>query len=427
MQLALGKHLILFIFILLSTMSLASRLGSKTSYAMRRMLPNAPSLYSLQSKDPDGYTPSYIWLLSRHGTRWPTRKKLLAINNLNPSLFSHSELAPDHWVKQWRSPVEDKDSVAGRLHPMGVNELYSLGARLRSRFPSLINVTALENIPLIATAVKRTSESALAFAEGFLPRQPTSIIMAPKDNDPLLRPFDMNSEYISYEETMKARLKAWKSLYWSQLTEKVRDRLKLNRSMSPWEIDGLWQLLLVEGGLENDFKSASIFDSEDLSQLEWLEDVDLYVRRGPYNSLTYQIFEPLLQDLVRSLQVAASDDFVGPRMRLLFAHCETLVPFASLLNLFGHEESEGTKLCNSGDGDLYDTLFSASVPIQEDRLWRSSAISPYGSNLIVILYRRENTSDFLIRLCYNEQLIEVDTSLSGFIQRLQSRVSNSQK
>jgi multiple inositol-polyphosphate phosphatase/2,3-bisphosphoglycerate 3-phosphatase len=365
-----------------------------------------------------------MWLLARHGTRWPTKSKLLRVNSLGSNLFTHSQLPQDHWVvKQWRSPVEDKVDVAGRLHPAGFNELRSLGERLRSRFPSLISSTSA-SIPLIATAVKRTSESAQAFADGFLPQQSTSIITAPKDRDPLLRPFDMSSEYITLEMTMKSRLKAWKTPYWCQLTKKIRSRLNLSRLVSPDEVDDLWQLLLVEGGLDGEFRSAGLFDSEDISLLEWLDDVDLYVRRGPYHPLNYRIFEPLLQDLMRSLHRAAAEGFEGPRMRLLFAHCETLIPFVSLLDLFKHREG-----CRSKEqcSELADSdSFAQAVPFVEDRAWRSAAISPYGSNLLVVLYRQESSSDFLIRLYYNEQLV-AESSLSVFLHSLHSKVSSSQK
>ena len=418
--------------------ALSSRLGSKTAYNMRRMLPNAPSLYSVG--DPEGYKASYIWLLTRHGTRWPTMKKLHSINNLS-SLFKRSELDKEHWVKKWTSPVAKKEDIAGRLHPIGAQEMQSLGERLRSRLPSL-EARSEDLPPIIATAVRRTSESAEAFALGFLPNTPVSIVNAPKDQDPLLRPFDLglgHNGYLRHEQDIKIQLKSWKSSYLSLLTSKIEDRLRLRRStMDQSDVDALWQLLLFEGGLMNDFKTASLFDPTDLDMLEWLDDVDLYVRRGGGSTINYQIFQPLLLDLVRSLQ-AAVDRSEGPFMRLLFAHCETLVPFMTLLGsgLFKQGPQASLPQCsNSSD-------FSASVPFTEDRSWRSSAISPYGSNLAIIVYRRDEPSapanSSLIRVLYNEQVITLSNKDSGsdleefgglewitFMDYLQSRVKSPQ-
>lgn len=56
----------------------------QTRYAFRQPIPHAPSVYS--TPDPQGYEPVHLWLLSRHGSRWPTLDRMKQINSLN-SLF----------------------------------------------------------------------------------------------------------------------------------------------------------------------------------------------------------------------------------------------------------------------------------------------------------------------------------------------------
>lgn len=82
-----------------------------------------------------------------------------------------------------------------------------------------------------------------------------------------------------------------------------------------------------------------------------VQDVRLYEAQGYGAEVNYRQAAPLLRDLETSLRAAAdagpapfSSDIGGwwagksgggaPRARLLFAHCETLVPLATLMGLF---------------------------------------------------------------------------------------------
>ena len=49
-------------------------LSTKTRYAWKVPIPGAPSIYS--TPDPEGYEPLHMWLLARHGTRWPTKGRM---------------------------------------------------------------------------------------------------------------------------------------------------------------------------------------------------------------------------------------------------------------------------------------------------------------------------------------------------------------
>lgn len=49
-------------------------LSTKTRYAWKVPIPGAPSIYS--TPDPEGYEPLHMWLMARHGTRWPTKDRM---------------------------------------------------------------------------------------------------------------------------------------------------------------------------------------------------------------------------------------------------------------------------------------------------------------------------------------------------------------
>jgi hypothetical protein len=53
---------------------------AQTRYAYRRPVPSAPFAHALP--DPEGFEPAHLWLLARHGTRWPTQDRMKQIDTL---------------------------------------------------------------------------------------------------------------------------------------------------------------------------------------------------------------------------------------------------------------------------------------------------------------------------------------------------------
>eukprot|EP00197_Chlamydomonas_leiostraca_P012608 CAMPEP_0202877880 /NCGR_PEP_ID=MMETSP1391-20130828/31289_1 /ASSEMBLY_ACC=CAM_ASM_000867 /TAXON_ID=1034604 /ORGANISM="Chlamydomonas leiostraca, Strain SAG 11-49" /LENGTH=259 /DNA_ID=CAMNT_0049559983 /DNA_START=49 /DNA_END=824 /DNA_ORIENTATION=- len=166
---------LLLVLLTLSTMQqlrgafdIRRQLATKTRYAFRLPIPSAPSIYT--TPDPPGYEPVHMWLLSRHGTRWPTADRAKQIASLR-KLFRDARNTDDYpWVSKWVSPVANASHTSGELHPIGEGELWGLARRLRARFPSLAAAPYLpKRYPVISTAVPRASASASAFASGYFP------------------------------------------------------------------------------------------------------------------------------------------------------------------------------------------------------------------------------------------------------------------
>ena len=90
---------------------------------------------------------------------------------------------------------------------------------------------------------------------------------------------------------------------------------------------------------------------QDKALLEWLDDVTLWLRKGPSTCIASHMALPLVQhvraELSAACQRAQQDTPGGPSLSLAFAHAETLIPLASMLGLFG---SPGP--CSLDDGSL---------------------------------------------------------------------------
>ncbi|CAL9000051.1 unnamed protein product [Prunus brigantina] len=135
------------------------------------------------SKIPDGCFPIHLnlvvnfffHLVSRHGTRSPTKKRIKELDNLAAHLEVLLREAEEQnlslekfpgWLKGWKSPWKGK-LKGGELIIQGEDELYDLGIRTRARFPNLFNDDYHPDVYAIkATQVPRASASAVAFGMG---------------------------------------------------------------------------------------------------------------------------------------------------------------------------------------------------------------------------------------------------------------------
>lgn len=343
-----------------------SHLGTRTPYDFRRPIPDAPSIHD--TPDPDGYSPVFLYLVARHGTRWPTYDRMQQINSLQ-ALFKDCNAEKHHpWIGNWISPFSSMSFAAGDLHPVGEAEMTSLGARLRNRFPSIADGGYFpKRYPIVSTQVPRAAQSASAFALGFFPGrpaggmeaqvdvagaaasangqwcsanrqpQPVALFMSPKHSDPLLRFFDCCPKYEQHEDFVDQWLAAWMHSNWSTMVPALSSRLGLRRDMDPCDIDAMWQLCQVEAALYGQLSGGAcdVFSSGEVLSLEWMDDVALWETHGRGADINYRIAAPLLADAADALQAAAGGGaFHEERARLYFAHCETLTPLAVLMGLF---------------------------------------------------------------------------------------------
>lgn len=126
-------------------------------YMHRVRVPSAPSLYDLPH--PRGYQPVFLWALIRHGSRWPTAKRMRQINALQPLFQDISTRVQDAqhsaWMANWTSPVAHSGDLAGELHSTGDQEMMGLAQRLRAHLPELFDAPyAPRHFPIISTQVR---------------------------------------------------------------------------------------------------------------------------------------------------------------------------------------------------------------------------------------------------------------------------------
>jgi len=319
--------------------ALEQHLSTKTVYA--NSIPPAGGIPLESLENPSGARPVFIYLLSRHGSRYPTNSKMRVGAGLGPLLLRSQARA----FQTWRYVFSGEQHLAGQLHRIGAQELTGLGQRFAQRFPFLFQpVSDLAPFPSTAMLIRSTqkprcSASAAAFMRGATNLAYT-LTMKPLDQDPLLRFFDLCPAYEEFKDAAQACLGSVKAEVWGSMVDSVSKHLQLKgASLELSQVGDLWALCQQEAMLGRMDWACSLFSPEQVLLLEWLDDLEVLEEKAHGECLPYQMAAPLLNDTMKQIRQATmhTTESGAPIQRavLNFAHAETLVPYSSLLQLFG--------------------------------------------------------------------------------------------
>lgn len=368
----------------------------------------------------------------------------------------------------------------------------------RHLMASLEEQELLDRVDVHATAKARTQDSAKAFMQGMCGGTHTytdpsgkegitghdrtvhisheghdsnyTIHARPKHEDPLLRFFDMCPAYDAYVAKINADfLKAWEHEQWSSHVPRLSAALQLPEGrLTERNVDALWHLCQQEAGLWGiNHQACSLFSPQEAAHMEWVDDVQMFMRKGAASPVAYHMAAPLLADIANSLQNAAKGTF--QQAKLCFAHAETIVPLACLLGLFGPQQPkalltqppfapqcsadsdlqqasaskvdtdqqpdhgnvhgnhsvgdendakascQGTSFSDSKIYDSYSNGVTSWLPPlpqpPRKRDWHGSMIAPYGANIQFRLHRSEvlgsSTPDHIVEVLYNGVPLEL--------------------
>ncbi|KAL0021479.1 hypothetical protein WJX79_009021 [Trebouxia sp. C0005] len=378
-------------------------LCTKTPYEQRQSLSRGNSKH-------ESSQPLFTYWLARHGTRWPTQKRMQQIQELQ-SVFklAGQEAKQAHpWMNKWTNPFKDSIHLAGHLHPKGVKEMQHMGQDFKHYLLAIQDQELLTSVEVHATAKARTQDSAKAFMQGLYGGTHTytdcqgqggitghdrvvnvtkhgynttyTIHARPKHQDPVLRFFDMCPAYDEYVAQINADLlDAWKQQEWGAHIPRLAEGLGVDPGMlTGRHVDALWHLCQQEAGLWSITHSAcSLFPSQEAQHMEWVDDVQLFMCKGAASPVAYHMAAPLLADITTSLQeAAAGTGRSGLHAKLSFAHAETI-------------GKDNSRECRNF-GNLGEAVQSWAPPLPkppQPRKWHGSMIAPYGANIQLNLYQ----------------------------------------
>lgn len=355
--------------------SLLDYFGSKTPYSHADKRAKERSRSADAESDLHDCVAESVFMVVRHGSRWPTAKQLGRFEKLR-SIFAN-------FTHTFR-PLDE-----GLLTVIGEDEMRRLGSRTREAFSAIFDKHPEYHPNLYdfkASQSSRALQSAHSFAAGMFGHSRAFAIQSDSmDKDYLLRFHDNCPSYVSNKKLSTPILRR----FVDKVVQRIRNRFKSQDSFDHKALDSLWTACLFEStALNQQDNACRYFDLEDARVMEYIKDVEDYWEKSHGQALNYEMACLLVKDAMTSL--------LSRKNRFLFGHAETIIPLVSFLGLFKDPIHLGV-----------------DIDTEEQRKWRSGNVSPFGANVAFVLKTcASNASQTLTRAAYveirhNEQVLDL--------------------
>lgn len=326
-----------------------------------------------------------LWMLVRHGTRYPKAKLIEEMTSRLPTLrdiiIEHNTKSNEFLYnsdlqafKKWEIKLANTDKM--KLTHEGEEEMLNISERMQSRFPSLLsNIYSNTSYLFKYSYSQRTRKSAHYFARGLFGRDTAKFVWYPEPlkKDPILRFYKLCSKWLKLKKSSKVKSYKEEFLNSGIMTETVkRINKRLNLTSNTLGRDDVHLIYLTcsyETAWRKSHKSpwCSIFSVDDLKVFEYMEDLKYYWQDGYGHELTYKqscvAFEDLF-DFFKSKKAY-------PKSVLYFTHSGTLLKVLTYLQLY--KEGEHLSLKNFNEK-------------MNNRNWRTSVIDTFATNLAFVLH-----------------------------------------
>ncbi len=338
---------------------------------------------------PDSLTPVMINHVGRHGARYPssatgamTLRRALehadsigTITSLGRQLLGMTDDVISRCNGRW-----------GALDSLGMAEQRGIASRMFALCPNLFTG---EKVMALSSYSPRCIMSMYSFTHQLsrMNNRLEIFTSSGRQNSPLLRPFDLDQDYIDYRETAP-----YKDVYdeFVAATVPVSGIKRVLGDGYPLDDGQLRDLAMTEYALLSGLSAMSyyvdisdFFTPDEYNALWACNNLKQYLQRtaNTVSTIPADIAADLLLDLINTTEEVASRRS-DMRVQLRFGHAETLMPLLSLMHL---------------PGCYYMTNYFDTVAEH----WRNFYVVPMASNLQFILSRSKSGRLYL-RVDLNE-------------------------
>ena len=354
---------------------------------------------------PVGCEAKKVWLLARHGTRYPSEKGILHMTRRLPEIASglrKSGPLCDHVIDDIRAWDHGLVGVEQdkMLHPEGEAEMMGIAERFQARFPDFFRSKNGSEFRFRSTSTERAVRSRFFFAAGLFGRdvvaKSASSMFKPtiRPHDPILRFYKLCSRWLSEVKKNKAALievsKFQESEVFQTMREVVTARIGLTELISLDDLEAVY-VGCVFGQAWNPDKTSpwcNVFADEELSIMEYREDLEAYWQDGYGHEINYEQACVMFGDVVRSLE----EDESGISGVFSFSHSGAVLKFSSFLGLF-----------RDGEEPLRHDGFLGS----SNRSYRTTHNDAFATNVAFVKADCEGGSGSKVGLFFNERLIPI--------------------
>ncbi|KAI9911712.1 hypothetical protein PsorP6_009364 [Peronosclerospora sorghi] len=392
---------------------LRTKMSTKTVYASPGSSPPDASTKTSTSESTrdETCTPVQLNFVLRHGTRNPTLKDIKRIQHVHSKLVGQTQDASVSWLHSWHNPypIEKEAWLADR----GVQELVDLGKRLRAHLsPSLpVGFRSSDDFVFEHTWKLRTRQSAHAFAFGFFHgHQPVYYHEHPTGDDALLRFYDNCPRFARQIETNHSAIKEHHNYRASQAMHENLVKFQHVTNVSDAtqdDMEAAYAACAFDVAVQDVYDQwCSFFDDAMLLSFDYMHDLKHFYRKSHGHALSYEIATPLLQTMFRTLKERV-DGQKHVKGYFRFAHAETILPLASLLNVSYFDRHVSDRAGH----------FRAETPLELalERPFKSSELAPFSANIGFVLYecatekkQGPDRSTFKVKTLLNEREVIFD-------------------
>ncbi|XP_078044814.1 multiple inositol polyphosphate phosphatase 1 [Augochlora pura] len=351
------------------------KLATKTPY---RFIAN----YDDSVLEYSGCTPKKIWLVVRHGTRYPGQKYVLPMIEMLPKLqqnildnYQKGETTLNDedidLLKDWKITFTENDIM--RLADEGGNEMIDLAERYQSRFSSLMpEIYSNKTYRFKYTATQRTEESAKNFATGLFGRHNSYKVWYPEaeHKDPVLRFYKLCERWLrdvdNNPEAQEEEKQFLKSETYTGMLRDVSERIGYQIDHEVAHL--MYMACSFETAWLPNMESpwCRMFTLNEFKILEYAEDMRKYWVDGYGYKLSYEQACIALRDMFDFFK---ADD--GPLVSAYFTHSGTILKLLAAAGVARDDHHLSHNLY-----DLY----------ADDRAWKTGVIDSFASNIAFVLY-----------------------------------------
>jgi len=270
-----------------------------------------------------------------------------------------------------------------------VADLSAQAHRALHRYASLMKqpLSHVQDFTFYSTHVLRAQESASAYKEALFANHTTTTVLPKiKIRDDLLHNWSTcNAWHHNRTSSHPQLVHPLHDAYYRRIAEDLSTRLGF--CFPEALVDAAYTACQFEFGiLEIQHQWCSVFSTEELFLLNYLEDISMYYTYGPAKLLNKKLACPLLNRMM----AWAGEENVKKKFHLMFAHGETLALLETMLGLF--------------NGEMH---------AEKDRAMIVSRDLPFAANLHLEVYSCDQNGTHhgleqrWVRLLMNERMVNV--------------------
>ena len=338
---------------------------------------------------PPGCEPVHVNMVIRHGSRYPgshrVQKMKELLEKINRFYSGNSTFRYNGLSLPWSIPPDILNSASKEMSSLGLEEMYSIAKRFLAKFPGILeHGYSNSNYSFVATDKLRSSQSAIAFAQGLFEGKghlgsakfrPVAVKSSGSyDDDIVLRIFEACPKWQRITSKRNTRSEYRKFLNGPEMRKVVRNifkRLKLAQKITLRPDMALEMFLMCAFGIQTDSADASwcaVFEEADFKVVEYLSDLKLYWDRSYGRKINYKMACPLYEEITDSFESFLKRGM--PHGIFRFAHTGTVIPLLTMLGLYNDSVPP--------QANNFDQ--------QANRTFRVSDVAPMSANVAFVLY-----------------------------------------